>query len=70
MAKNKGFFGCREIEGDSIIIIDCYNKKNDIHSFIRLLIEDIWRLRHVLSLIYDGIFYRRFVVTCFIVNLL
>ena len=41
--KNKGFLDL-EIEGDSKIIMDCYNKKINPHSFIMLLMVDIWKL--------------------------
>ena len=33
-----------EIEGDSKIVIYCYNKKINIPSSILLLMEDIWNL--------------------------
>ena len=39
-AKNNGFLNL-EIEDDSKIVIDCYNKKINIPSSIMLLIEDI-----------------------------
>ena len=39
-AKNNRFLNL-EIEGDSKIIIDCNNKKNNIHSSIMLLMKDI-----------------------------
>ena len=42
-AKNNGFLNL-EIEGDSKIVIDCYNKKSNIPSSIMLLMEDIWKL--------------------------
>ena len=38
--KNNEFLNL-EIEGDSKIIIDCNNKKNNIHSSIMLLMKDI-----------------------------
>ena len=37
-------FSNLEIEGDSKIIIDCYNKKSNLLSSINLLMEDIWGL--------------------------
>ena len=49
--KNKGFLDL-EIEGDSKIIMDCYNKKINPHSSIMLLIVDIWKLSLELN-IYD-----------------
>ena len=36
--KNNGF------EGDSKIVIDCYNKKSNISNSITLLMKDIWKL--------------------------
>lgn len=42
-AKNKGFL-ITEIEGDWKLVMNCYNKKNDIPSFILLLMEDISKL--------------------------
>ena len=33
-----------EIEGDSKVVIDCYNKKCSSPRLIILLMEDIWRL--------------------------
>ena len=38
--KNNGFLNLK-IEGDSRIVINYYNKKNNILSFIILLMEDI-----------------------------
>ena len=43
VTKNNEFLNL-EIEGDSKIIIDCNNKKNNIHSSIMLLMKDIWKL--------------------------
>ena len=42
-AKNKGYSSL-EIEGDSKMVIDCYNKRINIPSSIMLLMEDIWIL--------------------------
>ena len=43
-------FSNLEIEGDSKVIIDCYNKKkSSLSSSIILLIEDIWRLSRNLN---------------------
>ena len=42
-AKNKGFLDL-EIEGDSKIVINCYNKKKNTPSSFKLLIKDIWNL--------------------------
>ena len=39
-----------EIDGDSKIVIDCYNKKINIPSSILLLMEDIWNLLHGLNI--------------------
>ena len=44
-----GFFNL-EIEGDSKVIIDCYNKKSSLPSSIILLMEDIWGLAHNLNI--------------------
>ena len=38
--KSNGFLDL-EVEDDSKIIVDCYNKKINIHSFILLLMDDI-----------------------------
>ena len=46
--KNKGFLDL-EVEGDSKIVIDYNNKKNNIPS-IMLLMEDIWRLSQDLNI--------------------
>ena len=42
-AKRKGFLNL-EIEGDSKIVIDCYNKRINIPGSILLLMEDIMNL--------------------------
>ena len=47
--KRKGFLNL-EIEGDSKIVIDCYNKKINIHNSILLLMEDIWNLSQSLNI--------------------
>ena len=49
--KNNSFLNL-EIEGDSRIIIDYYNKKSNIPSSIMLLMKDIWKLSYDLN-IYD-----------------
>ena len=41
---HKGKTTFLEIEGDSKIVIDCYNKRINIPSSIMLLMEDIWKL--------------------------
>ena len=38
-----------EIEGNSKVVIDCYNKKSSAPSSIILLMEDIWRLSQNLN---------------------
>ena len=50
-AKNNEFLNL-QIEGDSKIVIDCYNKKSNIPSSIMLLMEDILKLSQDLY-IYD-----------------
>ena len=42
-------FSNLEIEGDSKVIIDCYNRSNSPGSII-LLMEDIWRLSQDLNI--------------------
>ena len=49
--KNNEFVNL-QIEGDSKIVIDCYNKKSNIPSSIMLLMEDILKLSQDLY-IYD-----------------
>ena len=51
VAKNNEFLNL-DIESDSRIVIDCYNKKSNIPSSIMLLMEDIWKLIQDLN-IYD-----------------
>ena len=46
--KRKGFLNL-EIEGDSKIEIDCYNKMINIHCSILLLMENIWNLSQGLN---------------------
>ena len=43
-------FSNLDIEGDSKVVIDCYNKKSSSPSSIILLMEDNWRLSHNLSI--------------------
>ena len=40
------------IEGDSRIVINCYNKNNNISNYVMLLMKNIWKLSHDLN-IYD-----------------
>ena len=42
-AENNGLLNL-EIEGDSKVVIDSYNKKSNIPSFIMLLMKDIWKI--------------------------
>ena len=42
-------FTSLEIEGDSKVIIDCYNKTSSPPSLITLLMQNIWRLSHDLN---------------------
>ena len=49
VAKSKGLLDL-EVEGDSKIIVDCYIKKINIHSFILLLIDDIWNISQDLNI--------------------
>ena len=46
-----------EIEGDSKVIIDCYNRSSSPSSII-LLMEDIWRLSQDLNIYNYGHIYR------------
>ena len=39
-----------EMEGDSKVVIDCYNKKINIPSSIVLLMEDIWKVSQDLNI--------------------
>ena len=48
-ANNNGFVDL-EIEGDSKVIIDSYNKKSNLPSSIILLMGDIWKLSHSLNI--------------------
>ena len=48
-AKNNGFLNL-EIENDSKIIVDSYNRKINIHVSIMLLMENIWKLAHDLDI--------------------
>ena len=48
-AKNNEFINL-EIDSDSKIVIDCYNIKNNIFSFIMLLIKGIWKLSQNLNI--------------------
>ena len=48
-AKRNSFLNL-EIEGDSKIVIDCYNKMINIPSSILLLMEDIWNLAQDLNI--------------------
>ena len=48
-AKKKCFLNL-DIEGDSKIVIDCYNKNINIPSSILLLMEDIWNLSQGLNI--------------------
>ena len=45
-AKNKSFLDL-DMEGDSNIVIDCYNKKINVHSYILLLIKNIWNYHKI-----------------------
>ena len=47
-----------KIRSDSGIVIDCYNKKYNILSFIILLIDNIWRLFYDLNIYYHCHIYR------------
>ena len=43
VSKNNEFLNL-EIEGDSKVVLNSYNKKSNIPSYIMLLIEDIWKI--------------------------
>ena len=45
-----GFFNL-VIEGDSKVIRDCYNKKNNLPSSIIFVMKDIYRLTHDLNIL-------------------
>ena len=47
--KNKGYSNL-EIEGDSKIVIDCYNRRINIPCSVILLMEDIWKLSQGLNI--------------------
>lgn len=49
VAKSKGYSNL-EMEGDSKVIIDCYNKRIAIPSSIMILKEDIWILSYGLNI--------------------
>ena len=49
VTKNYGFLNL-EIEGYSKIVIDCYNKKNNIPNFIMLLMKNILKLSQNLNI--------------------
>ena len=46
--KNNGFLNL-DIEGDSKVVIDGYNKKSNIPSSIMLLMEDVWKITQDLN---------------------
>ena len=41
--KNNGFLSL-QIEGDSKIVIDCFNKRINVSYSIRIFMKDIWKL--------------------------
>ena len=41
--KNNGFLSLK-IEGDSKIVMNCYNKRISVSYSIKILIQDIWKL--------------------------
>ena len=43
VSKNNEFLNL-EIEGDSKVVLNSYNKKSNVPSYIMLLIEDIWKI--------------------------
>ena len=49
-AKNNDFLSL-EIEGDSKIVIDCYNKRISVPCSIKVLMEDIWKLSRHLNIL-------------------
>ena len=49
-AKNNGFLSLENIEGNSKIVIDCFNKRINVPCSIRVLIEDIWELSRDLNI--------------------
>ena len=44
--KNNGFLRL-EMEGDSKIVIDCFNKRIDVRCSIRILMVDIWKYMRI-----------------------
>ena len=52
------YFTNLEIEGDSKVIIDCYNRRSSSPSSIILLMKDIWRLSQDLNIYKCGHIYR------------
>ena len=48
-SKNNGFLRL-EIEGDSKIVIDSYNKRISVPCLIKILIKNIWKLSHDLNI--------------------
>ena len=55
--KNSGYSNL-EIEGDSKILIDCYNKSINIPSSIILLREDTWKLSYDMDIYECGHVYK------------
>ena len=53
MKDNFIYFFNLEIEGDSKVTIDCYNKTSGLPSTIILLMENVWKLSQDLNL-YNG----------------
>ena len=47
--KNNDFLSL-EIEGDSKIVIDCYNRRISVPCSIKILMEDIWKLSRDLNI--------------------
>lgn len=43
VARDNGFLDL-EIEGDSKVVVDCYNKKSRLPSSIMILMVDVWRV--------------------------
>ena len=47
--RNNDFLNLK-IEGDSKIVIDCYDKRTSVPCSIKILIEDIWKLSRDLNI--------------------
>ena len=58
LATRDNGFSNLEIEGDSKIVIDCFNRKSSLPSSIILLMEDVWRISQNLNIVNSCHIYR------------